>query len=150
MKSLKRNQQTLPFFPPWFLTKDVLRKINALVPYYYHTRFRFYFDRYGCIRCGRNDIEYCSGGLCKVCNGLINDRLKRTDLAMKKKYGSDRGVPCASFLKRLNSARELLADFRKNALPADKGEYFGIKKSSLPRRLKASRGECQLQPDVPQ
>jgi len=110
MSVLKHGLRELHVFPPWFLTKEVMRKIEALVPYYYHTRFRFYFDRYGCVRCGHKDVEYCCGGLCKPCNGLINDRLKRTDRAMKRRYGSSKDVPCIGFLKRLNSARELLAD----------------------------------------
>ena len=112
MPSYRQKERTLPFFPPWFLSRDVVRKIDALVPYYYHMRFRFYFDRYGCVRCGRSDVEYCCGGLCIACNGLINDRLKRTDRALKRRYGSDQETPCASFLKRLSSARELLADLR--------------------------------------
>lgn len=100
------------FFPPWFLSKDLLKKIDALLPYYYHMRFRFYFDRYGCVRCGRKNVEYCCSGLCKPCNGLINDRLKRSDRAMRRRYDMGNQIPCKTLLKRLNSARELLADLR--------------------------------------
>lgn len=116
MPSGSQKERAQTFFPPWFLSKDVIRKIDALVPYYYHMRFRFYFDRYGCVRCGRGDVEYCAGGLCTACNGLINDRLKRTDRVLKRRYGSDQEIPCASFLKRLNTARELLADLRAKKL----------------------------------
>jgi hypothetical protein len=90
-----------------------MRKIEALLPTYYHMRFRFYFDRYGCVRCGRTNVIYCCSGLCVPCQGLINDRLKRSDRAMKKQYGMDPDVPCALFLKRMTSAQELLKDLRK-------------------------------------
>ena len=102
----------LSVFPPWFLTRETMRKIEALLPYFYHTRFRFYFDRYGCIRCSRKNVVYCASGLCLSCQGLINDRLRRTDQAMKRRYGSSPDVPCKRFMKRWSSARELLADIR--------------------------------------
>lgn len=102
----------LAFFPPWFLTEKLVLKIDALLPYYYHKRLRFYFDQHGCIRCRRKDVDYCAGGLCKPCNGLISDRLKRTDRTMKQRYDTDAQAPCESFLRKRNSARALLADFR--------------------------------------
>jgi hypothetical protein len=108
----KHKLQPIRLFPPWFLTKILVRKIEALLPYYYHTRFRFYFDRYGCVRCGRKDAVYCCSGLCLPCTGLITDRLKRSDRAMKRRYDTSNKLPCRAFLRRLNSARELLADLK--------------------------------------
>jgi|SRR5579859_5190665 len=115
LTAAKHNARAIHFFPPWFLTKETMRKIEALLPYHYHMRFRFYFDRYGCVRCGKKDVEYCCCGLCLTCNGLINDRLKRSDQVMKRRYGTNNELPCKAFLKRLNSARDLLADFRENS-----------------------------------
>jgi hypothetical protein len=109
---LKHGTRTVHFFPPWFLTKDTLRKIEALLPYYYHLRFRYYFDRYGCVRCGRKHVVYCCSGLCITCNSRINDRLRRSDRAMRRRYDKGNELPCTAFLKKLNSARELLADLR--------------------------------------
>ncbi len=111
----KHKPQTVHLFPPWFLTKSLVRKIEALLPYYYHTRFRFYFDRYGCVRCARKDVVYCCSGLCLPCTGLITDRLKRSDRAMKWQYDTSQKLPCRAFLRRLKSARELLADFKLDA-----------------------------------
>ena len=108
----KQRTQKPHLFPPWFLTRKTMRKIEALLPYYYHMRFRFYFDRYGCVRCSRKNVVYCASGLCLACVGLINDRLKRTDRAMKRKYGMSPDIPCKRFLKRVSSARALLADLR--------------------------------------
>src|ERR1700740_3706981 len=70
------------------------------------------FDRYGCIRCGRKKVVYCCGGLCKRCVGFINNRLKSSDRIMRRQYDMRKELPCEMFLKRLKSARELLADFR--------------------------------------
>ena len=112
MDERHHNLRTIHFFPPWFLTKKTLHKIEALLPYYYHLRFRIYFDRFGCVRCGKKKAVYCCCGLCKACNGLINDRLKTLDGTMKKRFGNTESPPCAAFLRRVKTARELLSDFR--------------------------------------
>src|SRR5882724_8178200 len=45
--------------------------------------------------------------------GLINDRLRRTDKVMKRRYGLTYDLPTKAFLKRWTSARTLLSDIRK-------------------------------------
>jgi len=108
----KHKPGKLRFFPPWFLTKSTMRKIEGLLPYYYHKRFRFYFDLYGCIRCSRKNVVYACSGLCAGCQVTINSRLKTTDRAMRRQYQAGPVLPSAVFLKRLTTARELLKDFR--------------------------------------
>jgi hypothetical protein len=102
----------LVLFPPWFLSKGVKMQIEALVPPYYHKRFRLYFDRYGCVRCSRKRVLYAGCGLCLPCLGLISDRLKRLDGRLKSLIGPDPRVSNVAFLRRRRVARELLADFR--------------------------------------
>ncbi len=89
---------------------DVFKQIEKLLPYYYHKRFRFYFDRYGCVRCERKDVIYGCSGLCLHCLGLVSDRLKRSDQIMAKRYKKVSAGLSKSFLKRRESAREILAD----------------------------------------
>jgi hypothetical protein len=100
-------------FLPWFLSKDLLKRINALLPYAYHKRLRSYFDKYGCIRCGHKNALYCCNGLCVHCVGLISDRLKRGDTYMEKKRRAMPVAPSEAYLKRRASARELLRDLRQ-------------------------------------
>ena len=111
-KRLKPSAQD--FLLPWFVTKDTVRKIESLLPYYYHVRFRLYFDRYGCVRCARKNVIYGCNGLCLPCVGIITNRLKQTDRQMRRRYAKQPGPPSKAFLRRLTSARELLADFRKD------------------------------------
>ena|SRR5260221_9164768 len=115
MSGTARYSLKSAIFPPWFLSRKIARKIDELLPYYYHSRFRFYFDRYGCIRCARKDLVYSCAGLCLPCQGLINDRLKRTDKIMQRRYGQHIQKPTKAFLKRLTAARELLADLREKS-----------------------------------
>jgi hypothetical protein len=102
----------LKIFLPWFLNKELLRRIEELLPYYYHARFRIYFNRYGCMRCSKKTVMYGCNGLCLKCLALISDRLKRSDRAMQRKYGVKAASAPHALLKRMMSARELLADLR--------------------------------------
>jgi hypothetical protein len=120
MASASKNKpRKLRFFPPWFLKKSTMRKIESLLPYYYHKRFRFYFDLYGCIRCSRKHVVYACSGLCAGCQITISSRLKTTDRAMKRQYKAVPGLPSAVFLKRLTIARELLKQFRTSTQAAE-------------------------------
>ena len=109
---IKATRKALGLFPPWFLSKEVLRQIEALLPYYYHKRLRFYFDRHGCLRCERKDIIYGCSGLCLHCVGLISDRLKVTDKRMKKRHEKKPTAVAEKFLRRRDSARQMLRDLR--------------------------------------
>jgi hypothetical protein len=104
----------LKLFPPWFLSRAVIRQVEALLPSHYHKRFRFYFDRYGCIRCNRKRVLYGANGLCLACVGLVSDRLERVDAKLKNLRGPDPIGPTKAFLRRRQDARELLADFRRD------------------------------------
>jgi|SRR5271157_1281857 len=108
-KALKRR---LLLFPPWFLTMEVRAQIEALLPYDYHKRFRFYFDRYGCVRCEQKKAVYGCSGLCLHCLGLISDRLKRGDKIIERHFRRVR-VPAEHFLKRRETAIALLADVKR-------------------------------------
>lgn len=110
-RSSQNHTRRLAFFPPWFIEKKVLKKIRSMIPDYYHKRLRYYFDSFGCIRCGRKDVIYSCGGLCLGCQWTINNRLKKSDEEMKQHYGAKVWrLPSAHFLKRYATARELLRD----------------------------------------
>jgi len=111
----KIKSQPMKILLPWFVTKEINKRIEDLLPYYYHLRFRFYFDRYGCVRCECKQVIYGCNGLCLRCVGVITNRLKCTDNALKRIHAKNTDLPSAGFLSRLTSARELLADFRKDS-----------------------------------
>lgn len=112
--SERKGGRRLTVFPLWFLSRALIRQVEALLPSHYHRRFRLYFDRYGCVRCNRKKVFYGANGLCVSCVGLVSDRLKRLDGKLTKMCGSDPRGPTKAFLYRRQIARELLADFRKD------------------------------------
>src|SRR5271157_1480133 len=108
----RRGGRRLEILPPWFLSREQLRQVEALLPSHYYKRFRVYFDRYGCIRCNRKRVLYGGNGLCLHCIGLVSDRMERVDAKLNSSGLFDPKGPTKAFLRRRQTARELLADFR--------------------------------------
>ena len=91
--SSETHTKRIAFFPPWFLEKKELKKIQRMLPDFYHKRLRYYFDSFGCIRCGRKDVIYCCGGLCSGCQWTIYNRLRKSDKEMKRHYSASKSHP---------------------------------------------------------
>ena len=110
--SERSGGRRLHIFPPWFVTKEIRRQVEAIMPNRYYHRLRAYFDKYGCIRCSGKSKMYAGSGLCTDCLGLISDRLERIDKKLNKDH-ADPLAPSKAFLRRRETARRLLSDFRK-------------------------------------
>ena len=108
-----KGGRRLEIVPPWFLSRDLLKQVDALLPSLYHKRFRIYFDKYGCIRCRRKRVLYGANGLCLPCIGLVSDRMDRIDAKLRGAGLLDPKGPTKAFLRRRQTAREMLADFRR-------------------------------------
>lgn len=109
----RSHGRRLEIFPPWFISREVRKQVGALVPSYYHRRMRVYFEKYGCIRCNQKLVIYAGCGLCAGCIELVGDRLKRIDAKLTKGGGPDPKGPMKPLLYRRETARRLLADFRR-------------------------------------
>ena len=70
--------------------------------------------RHSVISCETKSYESgCGGnGLCGRCYARISERLMHTDRRMQRKFGHEQNRMAVTFLKRLKSARELLADLK--------------------------------------
>jgi len=73
------SQRSLPddevFLQPWFVPKKTFLTMRSLLPNCHLMKFKFYFQDYGCLRCGRHDQIYGSNALCERCNHIIRWRL---------------------------------------------------------------------------
>jgi hypothetical protein len=110
----RRGGRRIEVVPPWFLSREQIRQVAALLPPHYHKRFRAYFDKYGCIRRKRTRVLYGGNGLCLHCIGLVGDRMDRIDAKLRKNGPPDPKGPTKAFLRRRQTARDLLADFRED------------------------------------
>jgi hypothetical protein len=127
---------------PWFCSNDMIHQLRQILPPAYHKRFSAYFQRYGCIRCGRKDRVYRASGLCLPCHGLITDRLKRCDKILKQTFRGPSDNGAEEYLKRMRSARDLLRDLQP-AVNGARATRRGFK-----RRLRERAASAQFVPSV--
>jgi hypothetical protein len=85
-RPIARSVVLLPFekhkaqpLSPFFLTNQVRRNIERVLPPGYHRRMSLYFECYGCIGCKRKDVLYVCNGLCRPCLKRITKRLQKID-----------------------------------------------------------------------
>jgi hypothetical protein len=98
---------------PWFLSSRVARAMRSLLPPDFRSRLRDYFNDYGCLRCGRQDVIYRSNGMCSPCLGLIIGRLERcADRRSSERLSRRCGASLASDTE---NAKRLLSGIRKPA-----------------------------------
>jgi len=71
------------FLQPWFLPKPVYLEIRRLLPSSQLLKMRYYFDDYGCLKCGNRSAVYGSNGMCKKCNIVVRARVI---LSLKKRF----------------------------------------------------------------
>jgi hypothetical protein len=75
------------FLQPWFVPQDVFLEIRRILPSAHLSKMRYYFEDYGCLRCGSKDSLYGSNGLCERCSVLIRGRVKRALTRRLKNVG---------------------------------------------------------------
>lgn len=71
------------FLQPWFLPKQTYLAMRRLLPSSQLTKMRYYFQDYGCLKCGNRDALYASNGLCKRCSIVVRARVV---LALKRRF----------------------------------------------------------------
>ena len=75
------------FLQPWFLPVEIYRAIRRLLPYIHLFKMRFYFEDYGCIKCGKKNVLYQSNGFCESCGVVIRYRVKQALMRRLRKVG---------------------------------------------------------------
>lgn len=63
---------------PLFLSRRAAQAVRGYIPRNYRKRMKFYYQDYGCLRCGLKDDPRQKNGLCLRCSDLIRERLKRS------------------------------------------------------------------------
>jgi len=63
---------------PWFLGKKVFGSIRHLLPHNYWRRMSYFFEDYGCLRCGRKNVHYGANGMCHNCVWWVKYRVAKS------------------------------------------------------------------------
>lgn len=71
------------FLQPWFLPKATYLKLRRILPSSQMAKMRYYFEDYGCLKCGDRNALYASNGLCKGCSIIVRSRVV---LALKRRF----------------------------------------------------------------
>ena len=106
-RSAKKDESILHdelFLQPWFLAKPTYLALRRLLPSSQLLKMRYYFDDYGCLRCGSRVSLYASNGLCKACSIIVRARVALCLARRFKKIGTK--VDCAPLRHFLNRLQE--------------------------------------------
>jgi hypothetical protein len=63
------------FLQPWYLSRETFLAIRELLPSAQLLKMRYYFDDYGCLKCGKSDSIYSSNGMCARCAIVVRSRV---------------------------------------------------------------------------
>jgi len=118
------NMQSLP---PLFLTTELRRAIERLLPVGHHLRLRHYFDTYGCLRCSRNRAIYGANGFCMPCLQTIRKRMRKVDKELQARKPAPPPTVEETYLRSYSCARNLLADLRSAIRRKPIREKLGFK-----------------------
>jgi hypothetical protein len=92
------------FLQPWFLPEPIYLEVRRLLPSSQLLKMRYYFDDYGCLKCGSRSSLYGSNGMCKRCNIVVRGRII---LSLKRRFrriGTEVGrAPIRKYMTRLQS-----------------------------------------------
>lgn len=103
------NEQLLIdiFLQPWFLPQRNAHKIRDLIPESHKHKMLFYFEDYGCLKCGKRNVRYGSNAMCKLCVQSIKVKML---LAIKRRWKAEHNGEHPPRYWRAAEARKLLAD----------------------------------------
>lgn len=113
--------------PPMFLTKNLRKSIDRILPVEHYRRLRAYFDKYGCLRCARSSVIYGANGFCNSCIGYLEKRMRKIDKELHVKYPDLRPKLEEEYLRPYNSARDLLSDLIPKLSRRSARKRFGPK-----------------------
>jgi len=71
------------FLQPWFLPKATYLKLKGLLPSSQLAKTRYYFEDYGCLKCGSRTALYGSNGMCSGCSIVVRGRIAS---CLKKRF----------------------------------------------------------------
>jgi hypothetical protein len=107
---MKKQDQALLdniFLQPWFLPQHAALAVKRILPPEHRHKMRFYFDDYGCLKCGERNVTYGSNALCKTCVQQVKLRLF---WAIKRRWTAAKLDNRPRTFQRMADARRLLRD----------------------------------------
>ncbi len=123
------------FLQPWFLPQEAAKQGRRIIPPAHRHKMRFYFEDYGCLKCGKKSVRHESNGFCKSCFATVKMRFF---FAIKRRWTAlDPNNNPRTFM-RISDAQARLKDIvkaigplkKKRRLPTLPSKMLGIRRSS--------------------
>lgn len=96
---------------PWFLSLETAKAVLRMIPRAYFSRMRWFFEDYGCLRCGKSNLSYGSNGLCVGCRRSVARCLLRSmKRRLPRKIATRPQFTKRSYITRTLSAEKILGD----------------------------------------
>jgi hypothetical protein len=107
------------FLQPWFIPKDIYLEIRRLLPSVHLAKMRYYFEDFGCLKCGERKKLYGSNGFCEGCGVLIRGRVKRSLERRLKAVGVNSAYDFSSSISDpVTTARKLVGSIKARRFKA--------------------------------
>lgn len=98
------------------LSRNTAFAVKRILPPEHRRKMRFYFDDYGCMKCGKKDVQYGSNALRKLCMQQVKLRLF---VVIKRRWTVASAENLPRTFKRMADAQRLLKDL-VDSMPARK------------------------------
>lgn len=120
------NQQLIEtiFLQPWYLPKKIAVTIQNMLPPDHKHKMHFYFEDYGCLKCGRRNVPYGANALCRKC---LHQAVYRFFFAIRRRWNWQKVTDAyaSGNLHRIANAQKLL---RKLVVAAEQTERMRVKR----------------------
>jgi hypothetical protein len=93
---------------PWFLPRDVAWAILRLLPIFHQRKWTYFFEDWGCLKCGRKAALHVGDGLCNKCRASVDYRLKSSMKRRATKDGPTAEQQMDRMLARVRNAQQTL------------------------------------------
>lgn len=117
-KSSNRSPVLEVLLQPWFLDVETAQTVQKMIPRKFFSRMRWFFDDFGCVRCGKRNLEYAGSGFCVNCHArvarYILESMKRRSRLLRDDSKASNSV--RNYLKRAEIARGILGDLAAGGL----------------------------------
>src|SRR5436305_7320654 len=99
-------------FQPWYLPQQTTNGMRKIMPSEQRHKMRFYFEDYGCMKCGKKKVLYGADGMCRKCHGKVNIRIL---FAIKRRWTAQSPANKPRTFKRIGDAQRILQDLVRHA-----------------------------------
>src|SRR5947207_14073992 len=100
------------FLQPWYLPQQTAAAMRKIMPSEQRHKMKFYFEDYGCMKCGKKKVLYGANGMCRKCHQRVKLRIL---FAIKRRWTSQSSDNKPRTFTRIGDAQRILKDLLAQA-----------------------------------